>query len=141
MSIRPVLRAVIRPSAESAYLRSLEEQTPRVRVSGTCRIAVMYLEGPGFMQRDEFPPNLVLRNSEGHKGRKGPGCWQPRRKGKLSLESQGGVPYPAYSTVTMTPNDKAVKRKAGWFYSPSCREEPFSETRIHVPASPIATLV
>jgi hypothetical protein len=63
MSIRPVLRAVARPSAEIAYLRSFEEQTPRVRVSGTCRIAIMYLEGPGFMQRDEFPANIIFGNS------------------------------------------------------------------------------
>jgi hypothetical protein len=34
-----------------------------VRVSGTCRIAIMYLEGPGFMQRDEFPANIIFGNS------------------------------------------------------------------------------
>jgi hypothetical protein len=66
-----------------------------------------YLYSPGCRE------TLVLGNSEGYKGRKGPGCREPRRKGKLGFASQGGVPCPAYSTVTMTLNNKAVKG-CGW---------------------------
>jgi hypothetical protein len=61
----------------------------------------------------ENPRKVILGNSEGYKGRKGPGCREPRRKGKLGFASQGGVPCPAYSTVTMTLNNKAVKG-CGW---------------------------
>src|SRR5215208_1360330 len=49
------------------------------------------------------PRRLILGNSEGYKARKGPGCREPRRKVRW------GLSCPAYSTVTMTPNNKAVK--------------------------------
>src|SRR5215211_5210503 len=72
MSIRPVLRAVTRSSAESIDLRGLEEQTRRARVSGRYRIAAVSLKGLRFMQGDEFPANLILGNSEALGRRKGP---------------------------------------------------------------------
>ena len=33
----------------------------------------------------ELPRRVLLGNSEGYKGRKGPGCREPRRKGKLDF--------------------------------------------------------
>src|SRR5215207_868884 len=37
----------------------------------------------------ENPRKVILGNSEDYKGRKGPGCREPRRKGKLGFASQG----------------------------------------------------
>src|SRR5829696_680945 len=65
MSIRPVLRAVTRPGTESTERSILEDQTRHTRLSGGYRIAAVSLKGLGFMQREEFPANLVLGNSEG----------------------------------------------------------------------------
>ena len=65
----------------------------------------------GVFSETGLPVSVILGNPEDYKARKGPGCREPRRKGKLGLVLEGGiVSCPAYSTVTMTPNDKAVKR-------------------------------
>src|SRR5215212_8852592 len=45
---------------------------------------------------------------------KEPGCREPRRKGKLGNVLEGGiVSCPAYSTVTLTPNNQPVKERGG----------------------------
>jgi len=49
MSIRPVLRAVPRPSTESTYLSGLEDQTRRGLLSGGYRIAAVSLKGVRFL--------------------------------------------------------------------------------------------
>src|SRR5215207_10851702 len=69
MSIRPVLRAVTRPSAESTDLSSSEDQTRRARVSGGHRTVAMSLEWLRFMHGDEFPPNNVLGNPRDERAR------------------------------------------------------------------------
>jgi hypothetical protein len=63
MSIRHVLRAVTRPSAESGDLSSSEDQTRRALALGGHRIAAMSLKGLRYMHSDEFPANTILGNS------------------------------------------------------------------------------
>src|SRR5215212_6241088 len=59
-----------------------------------------------------LPRRLIPGNSEGYKARKGPGCREPRRKGMLGFVPIG-MPLAQPTTVTMTPNNKAVKGYSG----------------------------
>src|SRR5215216_3517676 len=59
-----------------------------------------------------LPRRLIPKNSEGYKARKGPGCREPRRKGMLGFVPIG-MPLAQPTTVTMTPNNKAVKGYSG----------------------------
>src|SRR5215212_6747250 len=110
----------------------------------------------------ELPRRLILGNPVSdifdsrnlrrlHKARKGPGCREPRRKGMLGFVPIG-MPLAQPTTVTMTPNNKAVKGYSGLpfpftemprrnvlVYSvsgkydsrkPSCRFWGFSESRL-----------
>src|SRR5215217_3122456 len=43
----------------------------------------------------ELPRRLIPGNSEGYKARKGPGCREPRRKGKLGFVLEGGCLLPS----------------------------------------------
>ena len=67
----------------------------------------------GSFSETGLPINNVLGNSDGYKGSKGPGSYGRDPGGKVGWATyRRRLVYhscPAYSTVTMTPNNKAVK--------------------------------
>src|SRR5215216_6882896 len=63
----------------------------------------------GDWASDKFDSRKLRRL---HKARKGPGCREPRRKGMLGFVPIG-MPLAQPTTVTMTPNNKAVKGCGG----------------------------